>query len=798
MVRSLPILLLLIARLAPAAVATDLSRQLKQVALDLDRCYKVTEFNFSKEDIKVYLTSGYLIFTKPVGGVRPGAVFAASAEGGDAEILMLPPTRSERLSLATFTEAPNLEEHVTTIAFLFTDGTGDDLLAQLEANPAVKKSPEVAHLMLDQWSPTLRNLFESFETRTVYDLLTGDRKSGFFYMAASGAKLGNFDVLHDPLPREQIFAGKLVHHDNRAYFDTWTSFQSRSVRNGEPALSSRFTLDNFRIDATIEPSLLLKAVTRVTLKPKQVLGPALPFNISRNMRVTEARIDGEPAEVFVRESLRSNLIASNDNDQFLLVAPQPLDPARSHEIEIHHEGEVIAKAGEDVYYVTSRGTWYPRLGLDFADYDLTFRYPKNLTLVTAGTPIQDGTEGDWRITRSKTDAPIRLAGFNLGNFQVSSITGSGYKIDVYANRHLERALQPKLPAPAIQPPTFPGPRGRRQPDPILSEANAPPPPPNPAGRLDQLAKGVADSLDFMTAQFGPPPMRNLAVTPIPGGFGQGFPGLVYLSTLAYLDPAQRPAGLRQEAELTFFSELLESHEVAHQWWGNTVVSAGYADEWLMESLANYSALLMLEKKKGRKAVDTILDAYKTHLLDKLEDGRTLESAGPITWGYRLQSSVAPNAWRPVTYEKGTWIIHMLRRRLGDAQFLAFLHEVTTRFRFTPISTDQFRELAAHFTPSDSPDRTLKAFFDNWVYGTGIPSVKMAYSVRGLKLTGTVTQRGVDDDFTALVPVEILTGRQRSVHWLATGTDPVPFSIPLKAPATRVALLANDCLMTIWR
>ncbi len=798
MVRSLPVLLFLIARFASAAVATDLSRQLKQVALDLDQCYKVTEFNFSKEDIKVYMTSGYIMFTKPIGGLRPGAVFAASSEGGDAEILMLPPTRSERLSLATFTEAPNLEEHVSTIAFLFTDGTGDDLLAQLEANPAAKKSPEVGHLMIDQWSSTLRNLFESFETRMVYDLLTGDRKSGFMYMAASGLKLGNFDVLHDPLPREQIFAGKLVHQDNRAYFDTWTSFQSRSVRNGEPALRSRFTLDNFRIETTIEPSLLLKAVTRVTLKPKQVLGPAVPFNISRTMRITEARIDGEPAEVFQRESLRSNLIISSDNDQFLLVAPQPLDPARPHEIEIHHEGEVISKAGEDVYYVTSRGTWYPRLGLDFADYDLTFRYPKNLTLVTAGSPVQDGTDGDWRVTRSKTDAPIRLAGFNLGNFQVNSITGNGYKIDVYANRHLERALQPRIPTSPIQPPSFPLPRMRRQAEPILTEANAPLPPPNPAGRLEQLAKDVADSLDFMTAHFGPPPMRNLAITPIPGGFGQGFPGLVYLSTLAYLDPAQRPAGLRREAEQTFFSELLESHEVAHQWWGNTVVSAGYADEWLMESLANYSALLMLEKKKGRKAVDTVLDAYKTHLLDKSEDGKTLESAGPITWGYRLQSSVAPHAWRPVTYEKGTWIIHMLRRRLGDAQFLAFLHEVTTRFRFTPISTEQFRELAAHYTPPDSQDRTLKAFFDNWVYGTGIPSVKMAYAMRGLKLTGTVTQRGVDDDFTALVPIEILAGRQRSVHWLATGTDPVPFSIPLKTPATRVALLANDCLMTIWR
>ena len=797
MVRFLPILLL-IARLGYAAAAADLSRELRQVALDADQCYRVTELNFSKEDVKVYLTSGYIIFAKPIRGIRPAAVFEANAEAGDAEVLLMPPLRSERLSLATFTDAPNLEEHLSAATFLFTDGTGDDLLAQIQANPEAKKSPEAGNLLADQWGPTLHNLSESFETRLVNDLLNDDRKNGFFYMAVSGKKLGGFDILLDPISREQVFAGKLVYRNNRTYFDTWTSFPSRSARNGEPPHGSVFTLDNFRIEATIDPSLLLKAVTRFTLTPKQKLGPAIPLSISRYMHVTEASIDGEAAEIFERESLRSNLIAGNDNNQFLLVASAPIDPSRAHEIEIHHQGETIQKAGDDVYFVASRGTWYPRLGFEFANYDLTFRYPKNLTLVATGDPVEERTDGEWRITRRKTEAPIRLAGFNLGNYRVDSITQDPFKIDVYANRHLERALQPTASLNSTQPPNlFPFPRTRRS-APTVPEPNALPPPPDPAARLLQVGKDVADALDFLTGQFGPPPIRNLAVTPIPGGFGQGFPGLVYLSTLAYLDPSQRPSTLRQQAEQIFYSELLVSHEVAHQWWGNMVIPAGYADEWLMESLANYSALLLLEKKKGTKAVDDLLETYKSHLLAKAEDGKTLESAGPITWGFRLQSSLAPGAWRPVTYEKGTWIIHMLRRRLGDQQFMAMLREIATRYRFAPISTEQFRELAAGFTPPKSQDAALKNFFDNWVYGTGIPSVKLDYSVRGLKLTGTLAQRGVDDDFTAVVPVEVQTGRQKTVYWLSTGSDAVPFSIPLKAPPTRVVLLANDSLITTWK
>jgi aminopeptidase N len=310
--------------------------------------------------------------------------------------------------------------------------------------------------------------------------------------------------------------------------------------------------------------------------------------------------------------------------------------------------------------------------------------------------------------------------------------------------------------------------------------------------MDQLTKNLLDALDFMTEEFGPSTIRNLAVTPIPGGFGQGFPGLVYLSTLAYLNPARLPAHLHERSEETFYSELLETHEVAHQWWGNLVVPASYHDDWLIESLANYSALLLLERRKGVKALDDVLNDYRTDLLTKTGAGRTLESAGPIIWGYRLESSLAPDGWRAVTYEKGTWIIHMLRRRLGDEKFLALLREVASHHH--SISTEEFRELASQYAPK-SPDSGLKIFFDNWVYGTGVPTVKLSYSWGGAKLSGTLTQRDVDDAFTAYVPVEVQIGSKSSVYWLAAGSDPVAFAIPLKLRPTKVALLSANCLMT---
>jgi hypothetical protein len=789
--RFLPALILL-ASLHPAfaVTAANLGDEIQNVSLDPAECYRIIDLHFNKEDLKVYLGSGYLVFTKPISSTRLGAIFVATADGGDGDILLLPPTRSERSSLATFTNSPNLEEHFKSAAFVFTDGTGDDLLAQLENNPASKKSPEMGGLIAERWTPVLSNLVSSFETRVVYDLFAQQPGTGIFYMAVAGNQLDNFDVLYDPTAPDQIVVGKLGYRNNQTYFNTWTSFQSRSFRNGAPPRGAHYALEDIRIAADIQPDLTMHAVTRakLTLREPQPRS-AIPFNLSPDMQISAASVDGRPAEVFDRASLRSNLIESGEDRQFLLVVDPPLDPAVPHEVEIHHEGAVIRDAGNHVYYVGSRGTWYPRSGASLANYDLTFRYPKGLTVAATGTPVDDHVEGDWRITHIKTDTPVRFAGFNLGNFQSVVREHNGYRIELYANQQLESALTPKaiLPdAPAPEPPF-----ARRRLKPITTPA-APPSPPDPAGRMDELTKNLLDTLDFMTQEFGPSPIRNLAVTPIPGGFGQGFPGLVYLSTRAYINPGQLPPHLRERSEQTFYSELLETHEVAHQWWGNLVVPASYHDDWLIESLANYSALLLLEQRKGVKAIDTVLEDYRTHLLSKTDTGRTLESAGPIIWGFRLESSLTPNAWRTVTYEKGTWIIHMLRRRLGDEKFLALLRDISSHHH--SISTDEFRELASRYAPK-SADPDLKIFFDNWVYGTGVPTVKLAYSWRAGKLSGSLVQRDVDEAFAAYVPVEVQTGSKSDVYWLATGSDPVPFSIPLKASPVRVSLLTANCLMT---
>src|SRR5215469_6936115 len=104
-----------------------------------------------------------------------------------------------------------------------------------------------------------------------------------------------------------------------------------------------------------------------------------------------------------------------------------------------------------------------------------------------------------------------------------------------------------------------------------------------------------------------------------------------------------------------FTELLHAHETAHQWWGNIVTAEGYHDAWLMEALANYSGLLYLEKHKGARTVEAMLNDYRAGLLQKIDSGAIQDSVGPIVMGTRLQSSVSPDAWKRIVYGKGSWI-----------------------------------------------------------------------------------------------------------------------------------------------
>ena len=798
MVRTLLVLAWLLPYPLFGGTAADIARAVRENSFDRDECYRVRDLTVIKEDIRVYLTDGYLIFSKPVAGRRVAAVFSTDVEGGDGEVILLPPDRAERRSLAAFIDAPNLDEHIRAAVLLFTGDVYDRLKSQMANNPANRKAPEMAPVLDEQWSPVLRNLGASYQVRLTLDLLGGPELANRLFAGIfRSTKLGNFDLVYDPDSIEQIMAGQVTTREDRLFFDTWTSFPARTSRQNPTPLVHDPQLGDYRIDATVAPDLTLNVISRVKVRVTAASLAAAPFEIAREMSVTEVRVDGVAAEVLQAESARLNL-AHGGNGLFLVAPVEPLRAGREYEFEFRHSGRVIHEAGNHVYFVSSRGNWYPANGRRFSNYDLTFRFPRDLDLVSVGDTVDERVEGDMRVVRRRTSAPVRIAGFNLGDYVHAKVERAGYVVDVCANRNLEPSLQPR--APAMAPLVLPLPGiSRRRPDAMEAPA-AIERVPDPLDNLQTLAAEVASAMEFMASRFGPPALPHLTVSPIPGTFGQGFPGLIYLSTLAYVKaiPGARIGGASASSEM-FFQDVLQAHETAHQWWGNRVTSATYRDNWLMEALANYSALLYLEKRRGTRSLEIMLDNYRSSLLAKNEAGQVVDSAGPIVLGARLETSQEPRAWRSITYGKGSWIMQMLRGRMGDQKFLALLGEISKRYDRKDITTEEFRLLAAEYLPAKSDDPKLESFFEQWVYGTGIPAIKLTWTVKGaapnLRLTGTVTQSGVDGDFTAAVPVEIVIAKGRTMtQWVRSAEVPVTFTVALKAAPLKVTLDPHYALL----
>jgi hypothetical protein len=782
----------------------------RESGMDPAECYRVRDLSFVKDDIKLYLNEGYLIFSKPVLGQRLSALFTTDVEGGDGEVIVIPPNRSERQSLAAFTQSPNLDEHVRTILMILTDDSIAVLRAAIEEQPdSAKKAPSAGVLLAQRWDPVVANISAPMQMRLVADLWSArPGKTGLAFFAISGVTLGNFDILADARANHRMIMRQSVVRDGHDQFNVWTDFLPRRVsskissgpNSTAPAPASQvegeFTLSRYRIDTEIANDLGVRAVTRVNVLIGQDPVRTFPFDISRNMQVTALRIDGAPAELMRDESERNRIAAGGEETEFLAVAPAALVPGSTHEFEFEHHGNVIATRGDGVYFVSARGSWYPHIPGQFATYDLTFRYPKRLTLVAAGNPVEDRTDGDSRITHRRMTVPAGAAGFDLGIYEKVAGTAAGVNFEVYGNRNLEESMHPQATLPS--PPPTPAPAFRTRGARLPAQAIAIAVPPDPVARLRAVAGDVAASLEFFSGMFGPPAMKTLTVAPIPGGFGQGFPGLVYLSTFAYIDPVARPAALRSAREQVFYSDLMVPHEVAHQWWGSVISTGHSEDEWLLEALANYSSLLWLEKKKSVKEMQNVLDGYRAELLQKDTEGKTYESTGPIVWGDRLNGWPNSRAWRSITYGKGTWIMHMLRRRMGDDAFFKLLAELRRRYEFKLVTTADFQALARELRPRGIREEAIDAFFDNWVYATGIPSLKLHYAVSGVapavKLSGTIDQSGAGDDFSMDAPVEVQFAKSPpQTIWVRTTGDDNTFSATLRQVPTRV-VIPDDVLI----
>lgn len=691
-----------------AAVADSLN----QLTLDPAQTYHVRDLQLRRGGVSFYFTDGLLSFATAVEGKRVAAVFTcAGMELGDGEVVIMPPQAAERQSLAGFAKSPNLDEHFRSVILYFTDGTADELFSQIGRDdaPRMDLSPELR----SQGEHVLRNASAQVKTRMVAAILDGGAsENGFFYASVQGRDIGNFDVLYNPETREPLTVGRVSEgKPEGSRFELWTNYRPR---NFKPPDSRHAVLSNYAIDATIHPDLSLSATARFDLAAGAVHGRVVALDISGKLHVIGATVDGAPVEVFQQVGDISN--SSTEDTEFLLVSQEALAPERGHHIELSYSGDIISQVSASSYLVTERNLWYPHTQTMLTKFDLLFHCPEQFEIVSSGEAIEDRVENGIRTVHRKTESAQQMAGFNLGQYDKQPLRSAPYEIDSYEEKSRN-------------------------------------------GNFNGIPEKAAEILHFYTTRWSELSDHSLAITPVPGDFGQGFPGLIYLSRTAYLPEAERPSSERMPQNKIFFSDLLLPHEIAHQWWGNLVTADGYRSDWLMEAMANESALLFIAAEGDAVVSNTVMEQYRADL-ELPVDGKPIESYGPVDFGSRILTTAGLPAWHTILYKKGTWILEMLRARMGTQAFVRMQADVLKTYAGKRLSNEEFRAVASRYIPHDQPDQTLELFFDTWVYGTGIPKI-------GINRAGTkLDVSGVEDGFVADLPLHCKTkeGSER-VRWL---------------------------------
>lgn len=271
---------------------------------------------------------------------------------------------------------------------------------------------------------------------------------------------------------------------------------------------------------------------------------------------------------------------------------------------------------------------------------------------------------------------------------------------------------------------------------------------------------LPDMLSFYESVLGPYPFRDEKY------------GIAEFTTPSFREHQTLPSLGPNRITGTHEADGILAHDLAHQWFGNSLTVRSWSDIWLNESLAQYARLLWVEHSAGRGAYDRWFRRMEA-----------TDFPGPL---YLRDSTDVEAMFTGVTFVKGPIVLHMLRGVMGDSAFLRALRRYVADFAYGTVSTRDFeREAEAAY------GRPLGWFFDEWVFGSGRPMYAMTWSQRreadDYRLTVTIRQRQPGHPFRMPLPVRVESPAGSRTVTLEDSLPVQAFGLSLPDSVTAVTL-----------
>ncbi|HKM85455.1 MAG TPA: M1 family aminopeptidase [Terriglobales bacterium] len=734
-------------------------QQLRNLTLS-GEAMSVANFELKRDAGTFHLHSGTVCFVTPVQGKVTGAVFS-----GEGHFVLVPPLESERNSLKLLTKENEFSESFTQAVFRFTDSTYDDFK---KANRPASAGCD-ANLLKDSQNTTRHKLKNNLEARILEDVL-GPEPGGLFVAFIHGKRYNDKEIYEIEPNHGSDQVSFRTYDENK--WGNWAlfNFSGEHVRG---SLGRLMRIEHQKLDVTFEKNGSLSGTATTDFVARRNGVRVVPLDLFRPLRVQSVTVNGQPLP-FIQED-------KNEDGNFAVILPKVLSAGEKLTLTTSYAGkEAVSNEGGGNYYPVARTNWYPNdPGASFGEYalyDMTLRIPKGMKMAATGALVSESNEGGQNVTVWKSETPQTVAGFSFGRFKEDEVklTKPEYFIQSFANEESPDWVEMLKRSGG-------GAMGTMSTTSLNKKA---------------LAEGEM-AVELYTDYFGPSLFKHMQLTQQTAcNYGQSWPELVWIPLCYYFDTTVRHQLGLDHADRGYW-KVVTAHEVAHQWWGHTVGFASGRDQWMSEGFAELSASLYVSmiEENPKKFIEFWNDEREL-LLERDAQGFRAIDAGPLTMGYRASNSrTGFSTTRRLIYPKGAYILHMIRmmmwdRKTGDQNFKAAMQDFVKTYSGKAATTEDFKAMMEKHMTAEMDlegNHRLDWFFNEYVYGTALPTYKIAYTfdkdangdvVFGFK----VTQSGVDDKFRMIVPVylELIDGRAVNLgRARLVGNTSVEQKVPMK-------------------
>lgn len=228
-------------------------------------------------------------------------------------------------------------------------------------------------------------------------------------------------------------------------------------------------------------------------------------------------------------------------------------------------------------------------------------------------------------------------------------------------------------------------------------------------------------LAFFIQQIGPYPYKKLANVQSKTRYG----GMENASTIFYFENSVTGKGEH---------ESLIAHEIAHQWFGNSASELNWHHIWLSEGFATYGANLYTEHQYGRPAMAERLESERQQVVAyHYRNSRPIVDTSITDWNQLLN---------PNSYQKGSWVLHMLRREVGEAAFWDGLRTYYRQYAGKNALTADFQRIMEEVS-----GQQLDTFFQQWIFQPGHPNMKVSWTAEENGQLQVVISQQQEERFT---------------------------------------------------